>query len=176
MASVGCLMGEVPVIWIEGSRGWACTPGSTGWRGACCPGLSLRQVTCVETGGTGPVAGGRGVRHSQAGGACGHQRTASSMSSGPTEGSLVVLLVFVVIVFNKCLLSSLCYLTLTFGCWYQVELPSPPTCSACPRDQRRPPQLWFMLHTSQDRGFRCPHSSQQSLGSAETRSTQCDPC
>ena len=83
---------------------------------------------------------------------------------------------FLFTVFNKCLLSSLCYLTFTFGCWYQVELPSPPTCSACPGDQRHPLQLWFMLHTSQDGSFRCPHSSQQSLGSAETGSTRCDPC
>lgn len=77
MSGIRRLMRDLPAIWIERSRGRAYTPASTGWGGAHCPGLFLRQVTCVETGGVGgPVAGGRGVWHSQACGARGHQRTA----------------------------------------------------------------------------------------------------
>lgn len=96
MSGICGLTGESPVVWIKRSRGWACTPGSTGCRGACCPGLSLRQVICVETGALGALWLEVAV--------CGIHRRAvhvavsvlhSSMSSGPTEGCLVVLLVFV---------------------------------------------------------------------------------
>lgn len=157
MSGVRGLMGEWPVIWIERSRGWASAAESTGWSGAPWPEVM-----------------GCGV-HS---GRCTWPCAWCSMSSGPTEGCLVLLFCwrFFVVVFNKCLLSSLCYLTFTFGCWYQAEFPSPPTCSAHPEDLRCFLQLWFIVHTSQDRGFCCPHSSQQPLGSAETGSTRCDPC
>lgn len=116
------------------------------------------------------MAGGRGLWRSQWAVHVTISVLHSSMSSGPTEGGSVLLFCwfFVVVVFNKCLLSSLCYLTFTFGCWYQAEFPSPPTCSAHPGDLRRSLQLWSILHTSRDRGVRCPHSSQQPLGSAGT--------
>ena len=112
-----------------------------------------------------------------AGGACGHVHGAPCLQALLKAVWFYCFVGFVVVVvFNKCLLSSLCYLTFTFGCWYQAEFPSPPTCSAHPGDLRCFLHLWFIVHTSQDRGFRCPHSSQQPLGSAETGSTRCDPC